>query len=566
MLLALTTAACLAPLLEKALETDDTLFVRTAQHIQKQPLDYYGFDVHWSLRPTPMHLETKNPPLACYYLAAAGTLFGWSERALHAAMLVPAVLAVWGAYALARQCQAPPLWSALATLATPVFIVSAAMLMCDVWMLAFWLCALAAWLRGVETDGQRWLAVAAVATGLAIWTKYFAVALLPLMLVYTLRRRGLRWAGYPWLAVPIVMLLAYEWINHRLYGASLLAEAARFALEVGPQIGAHAPDALDAPHGTPIIERVWVGLVFAGGCCLPLALYHIWQWRRTAWIAAAVGTALAAVFLRGVEQVAGYWMWPNGQLDLSMYLHQTIFGTFGAALAAQAVWSLWRRRDAVTLLLSLWIVGTLVFAAVVNWTCNGRSILPLVPAAAILALRELRFSMAAPRRVRPAAAAMVGVGVAFSLLVANGGASLANADREMVRALLLDYPPSAERTVWFQGHCGWQYYLEEGGAKPIDYRSTVIPPTDVILVPEVNTFVVRDVEAMTKRVEIRTAPQSPWAATMSYARGAGFHTSVFGPLPYRLGPTPPVRYQVRRTRKTLTISDPNVSAREGSAE
>ena len=39
------------------------------------------------------------------------------------------------------------------------------------------------------------------------------------------------------------------------------------------------------------------------------------------------------------------------------------------------------RRDA--LLLALWILGTCVFAALLNWTTNGRSILPLVPAAAI---------------------------------------------------------------------------------------------------------------------------------------------------------------------------------------
>lgn len=562
--LALATVLCLAPLVDKALETDDTLFVRAAQHIQNRPLDYYGFDVHWSLSPTPMHVETKNPPLACYYLAAAGTLFGWSERALHLAMLVPAVLAVWGAYAVARQCEAPPVWSAFATLGTPVFLVSASMLMCDVWMLAFWLCAAAAWLRGVDTDEARWLAVAAAAAGLALWTKYFAVALPPLLLVYAVRRRGLLWAGHLWLAVPVAMLAAYEWVNQRLYGASLLAEAARFALEVGPQVGVRASNVAKEPQTMPILERVWIGLMFAGGCCLPLAFYYLWQWRRAAWIVAAVGMALAALVLSNVEQVAGYWMWPNGRLDLSMYLHQIAFGAFGAALAVQAIWTVWRRRDAVTLLLSVWIVGTLVFAAVVNWTCNGRSVLPLVPAAAILALRELGLSeMSLRRRI---AIAPVGAGVALSLLVALGGASLPNTDRVMVQALLGDYPPSAERAVWFLGHCGWQYYLEQGGARPIDFRRQDIPPTDVILIPEVNTFVVRDVEAMTRRVEIHNVPQSPWAATMSYARGAGFHTSVFGPLPYRLGPTAPLRYQVRRTRKTLTISSPKLLAAEPAPE
>jgi hypothetical protein len=39
----------------------------------------------------PMWDITKNPPLACHYLAAAAAVVGWSEAALHAAFLLPAV-------------------------------------------------------------------------------------------------------------------------------------------------------------------------------------------------------------------------------------------------------------------------------------------------------------------------------------------------------------------------------------------------------------------------------------------------------------------------------------------
>ena len=49
----------------------------------------------------------------------------------------------------------------------------------------------------------------------------------------------------------------------------------------------------------------------------------------------------------------------------------------------------WRRRDAVTMILVLWIVGVLFFAMVLNWTVNARSFLPLVPAVAILLVRRL---------------------------------------------------------------------------------------------------------------------------------------------------------------------------------
>lgn len=555
--LALATVACLAPLLNKALDTDDTLFVWSAQQIQKRPLDFYGFEVNWGLTVVPMHRETKNPPWACYYLAAAGSLMGWSEAALHSAMWVPALLAIWGTYALARKCGAPPLWSALATLATPVFLVSAGMLMCDVWMLAFWLLALSAWMHGLERRRWRWLALAGVCMGLAMWSKYFAVALVPLAAVYTWSTRGLRTIAYLWLLVPAIMLLAYEYACFQLYGAGMLAQAIDFAREVGPWAGTTSVKPLDNTGGTPLAERVWVGLVFAGGCCLPLATYHAVRWRTIGWASATFAATLVGLTLYGVEQVAHYWMWPNGRLDLSMHLHQTLFGIVGAVLAIHAGSTLWRRRDAVTLLLAIWLVGTLVFAAVVNWTCNGRSILPLVPAAAILILRDLHIPAAATWQRRAMFAAPLAAGLVLSMVVAYGGAATANADREMARQLLRDYPPASDRPVWFQGHWGWQYYLEAGGARPIDFKRAVLQKGEVILTPEVNSNVATALEPATRRVEVRMADQSRWATTMSFARGASFHASVFGPLPYRLGPAPPLKYQVRSPRRLLTISDQN---------
>lgn len=552
--LAVVTVACLAPFLNKAAHIDDPLFIWAAQQIQRLPWDYYGFNVNWGLTATPMHVETKNPPLVCYYLAAVGALFGFGEMALHVAMLFPAVLAAWGTHALARQCGAPPLWTALATLATPVYLVSASTLMCDVWMLVFWLAAVAAWMRGLETESHRWLAAAATAAGLAIWSKYFAVTLLPLLAVYTARRRGLRTATIAWLLIPLAMFLGYEWISYRLYGTGMFAQAITYALDFRAWSGSLEARVAGQSDDTHFIERAWVGLVFAGGCCLPLAAWHVGHWRRRAWLAIALAlfVTMATIVLWGIDEVARYPMRTGGRVDLTMLLHQVIFGACGAALAAQAAWSMWRRRDAVTLLLGLWLWGTLLFAGVVNWTCNGRSILPLVPAAAILALRD------APRLFAAGSGgwirgALVAVGLALSLLVVHGEAAFANADREMARALLEDYPPSKAQTVWFQGHWGWQYYLQAGGARPIDFKHTVLPPNDVILMPQNNTNVLELGDAVTQVIKERNAPQSRFVASMSEARGAAFHASKLGPLPYRLGPAPPHGFQVLRTRKQWTI-------------
>src|SRR5438270_8002179 len=95
--------ACLLPFATRAYHIDDTLFVWTAQHIREHPLDFYGFTVDWYRSWEPMSRVTQNPPAGCYYLALAGTLFGWAELGLHVAMVLPTWGMLWGTYRLAER-------------------------------------------------------------------------------------------------------------------------------------------------------------------------------------------------------------------------------------------------------------------------------------------------------------------------------------------------------------------------------------------------------------------------------------------------------------------------------
>src|SRR5207302_11152638 len=128
--------------------------------------------------------------LGSYYAAIATILVGESEAALHAAFLLPAVAVVLGTYFLSRELNSPrPMLAALVALFTPVFLLCASTVMYDVIMLALWVWAVWAWAAGMrrERAGLLWLA-AGLAT-LAALTKYFGVALLPLLLAYGLARR-----------------------------------------------------------------------------------------------------------------------------------------------------------------------------------------------------------------------------------------------------------------------------------------------------------------------------------------------------------------------------------------
>ena len=147
--------ACLAPFAGKAFHIDDPLFVWTAQHIREQPRDFYGFSVNWYFFSMPMSEVTKNPPLACYYLALAGAVFGWSEISLHIALLLPAIGMLWGTYRLAEFFGSRPLVAALVTLLTPAFLVSSSTVMCDTILGCFWVWALVFWERASRQDREE---------------------------------------------------------------------------------------------------------------------------------------------------------------------------------------------------------------------------------------------------------------------------------------------------------------------------------------------------------------------------------------------------------------------------
>ncbi len=166
-LLAAAVFACLLPFSGKAFHVDDTLFIYVARQITKHPLDPFGFKVNWFLDAVPMAYETKNPPLASYYIAAAASVVGWSERALHLVFLLPALAAVLGTHRLAQRFTRSPLVAAAATLLAPAFLVSASSVMCDTMMLALWLWAIIFWIEGLgsealEPQKPRYLAISAL--------------------------------------------------------------------------------------------------------------------------------------------------------------------------------------------------------------------------------------------------------------------------------------------------------------------------------------------------------------------------------------------------------------------
>jgi len=532
--LTLATILCLAPFANKAVHIDDYLFLRSAKQILAHPADPFGTTVNWYDFEMPLPDVTQNPPGVCYYLAAAGGLLGWSEPALHLSLLIPAIAAVLGTYTLAsRLCKQPAL-AALIALGSPVFWLSATTLMSDVPMLALWLWATEFWLRGLERRSHGRLALAAALVALAALTKYFGAALIPLLLVYTVvRERRPSWKLL-WLALPIVALTAYDlWTAHR-YGHGMLSGAGLYAR-------------MHQVSG-PLWQRGLIALSFAGGCLLPLLFvaHRLWSWRALAGALVAAAALVAALPL--AAQLTTLDLHGAGGTRWDAIVQVALFATLGLAPLALACSDIWTRRSADSLLLALWVLGTLVFTGVLNWSINGRSLLPLAPAVAILIVRRLAdrgFTNISTRswlRLWPLAPAVV-----LSAAIVHADAAFAANSRTAVR-VLQEQLGGHGASLWFQGHWGFQYYMEETGARPLDKRRPGLSPDDYLISPTANTNISAIPLSLFAPAGDVTIEPSGWISTMQIDLGAGFYSDGYGPLPFYFGPGLPQVFVVSRLR------------------
>jgi hypothetical protein len=192
------------------------------------------------------------------------------------------------------------------------------------------------------------------------------------------------------------------------------------------------------------------------------------------------------------------------------------------------------RRDSRAWLLALWIGGTFAFTAFGNWTVNGRSLLPLLPAVGILLARRWEFiGQKHPRALQIGLVASA----LLALLVAQSDFQLAITVRRSAQEVCAKYG-HGPATVWFEGHWGFQYYMEQLGARAVDFKNFTPPPGDILVMPLHNTYISEPPPEIVARRDVLSIPNSSWLTTWNAAVGAGFYSSVAGPLPFAFGNIP----------------------------
>ena len=522
--LALLVVVALGPFLAKPFNIDDPLFIRLAQQVRAHPGDPFGFSVNWYGDVRPMWAVTENPPLAGYYLALFGGIFGWNEISLHLGGLLAALAVLLGTYRLATHLCRNPLLAAGAVLCMPVFLVSANTVMCDPLMLAFWVWAIVFWIEGLEENQFAKVVAAGLLAALALMTKYYGIALLPLLAAHGLmhQRKLGRWAIG--LLIPLAALGLYQWLTLALYGHPLVSAAAGFATSVQKELGFSK------------LTGAMVALAFTGGgaACAVFLAPALWRVRALIALTGSAAMFMGVLCAAGLLQKYTGLATPTARFAVSAQF--VFWATGGVLVLALAVTDLWQnRRDARAWLLAFWVAGTFVFAGLMNWTVNGRSLLPLLPAVGILLARRWE-TLGQPRPL--AVRAGVALSALLALLVAQSDFQLAVAVRRSAAEAFPKFRDDRS-TIWFEGHWGFQYYMEKFGAQAVDFKRSRQRPGDLLLLPAHNTDVAAPAPEIVQQRDVVTVPVGGILSTWRDSVGAGFYTSVVGPLPFGFGPVPP---------------------------
>lgn len=516
--IALIAVAAVLPFLGKPFNMDDPLFIWAARQIHAHPGNPYGFDVEWAWSAVPLWKVTENPPLTSYYIALASAILGWSEIALHSAFLLPVVAAILGTFRLARHFCNSPFLAALLALFTPAFLVSSTTVMSDVPMLAFWVWTLVFWVEGTAQNSMGKLIAAACLAALAEVTKYYAICLIPLLAVYSIvsRRRLATWGQF--LAIPLAAFFAYQCAMHGSYGVYPLFRATDYSF---------------AKENTTFVpgRSSLIGLAFTGGCLAPAFFWAPMLWRKRCAVFPGIGILIGAVLLSQPALLKTYnSLLPQGRAAIEIQV--ALWAATGISILALTVGEIKASRDPKSILLILWTFGTFIFAVFVNWTINARSILPMAPALGILIARRLERN---PSSISSCQTALcTAASAALALYVTEADCLTAMAVRQNVRSIYAAYGQHIKQ-LHFQGHWGFQFYMDQLGAQPLDFKSDILKPGDLIAVPSNNTNVLPPAPGKGVLVEVYSEPGPPFLATVSEPLGAAFYASVLGPLPFAFG-------------------------------
>lgn len=515
----LLVLAALTPLfffLERPVTVDDTLYLRAAEQILRDPWHPFDSTIGWFTTPTALWVASKNPPGLAYWLAGVHALGGSNERWLHVSLLPFAIAAVLAGGRLARRFAGGSGWVTAVWVASPAFLVSASTLMADVPALAFSLWGVALWVEGVDADRGGARRLGALVAGVALFVKYTSILVLPILALYVLlvvpaRRRALLdlWPSLLTSAAWAALDIATHGRSH-LIGSLWVVDASRRLSFSGWFL----------EHGIALLTFVAASGIFPALFLVPALRVSAGRWLVV--LAAVLGIG-ASLVSQSIWSAVSPWAAAGAGVLVAV----------GAAALLTASREVLRgERDQV--FLAAWIGLHAIFIWFWSWTVAVRFVLPLMPPLALLLARAL-----GPHRRWLLAATTAGA-IAVSSVVLQADAFPGQFHREVISAVAREAQAGGRR-VYFVGAWGFQYYAERAGMRWLDPLDRTVRAGDLILQPHyvANSIMPPVFKPRIEKAAYIDAPVPPLRVhTMHPLVGAGFYASSWGPLPFVIANQP----------------------------
>ncbi len=452
----------------KPYHIDDSAHLQFAQALITHPLHPMTTVLNLGGTPEPIW-HFNQPPLYFYMLGVWGSLFGYSEPAMHMMGALFSLAAIVLFFRIARVlvpwCA---LWVTGIMTLGPAFVVEQN-LMVDVPLLAVWLLFFDVLIVGTDRDEstqQRRFLVAAGAASAALLIKYSSLVLPPILIAVLLveKRWRLLWIG----AIPFAVLGAWSLSNFLEYRHIHILQRPAHAFRDRPSL--------------PLLRFVGIVVTLGGLTAFPLIVMIrgipslCRQARLTYLVLATAGIILVLLAARGTA---------DGPIAL---LLRILFLFNGALFIATVAVAFVRRlmepeptlvtnpANVRSMILLLWVGGHLAFYSLFAPFMAARHVLLVLPALLVVGARLL------PRPL-PRIDAAFGLATTLALTAMIGWADwrFAAFFRDEASTIAADLP--ARSRVWFYGGWGWQWYALQAGFRIVDIEDSQMKPGDYLVAP-----------------------------------------------------------------------------------
>ncbi len=519
------------PFINKAVHIDDTVFLYMAKQILKDPLRPYSFNLDWSVY-SGMAIFVADPPLVPYYISIIMKIFGQNEMIIHLSFVVFPLAAALSMYYISKKFTKNPLFATLFLVTGVVFVVMSHDLMLDIPFLALFLLSVALFIYGVDSGRKGMLLAGAVFCGFAYLAKYTGIAVFPVLGMYTILRKKPKYAFY--LSIPAMMALSWNFYTYKVYGVFHNVQI------LGWLLGSQGSFSFQAP-----IIRLATNMTYIGGAMVfPLMLLHPFIKEKINRIASLVigAFALAASIILykisanfsyryNAPQLALFWLFFSLGIFVFYLIARRIFGVLAKAIKEKRFNEMLNEEYSSSIFLFSWL--SIVF--LLNTFFAGgaaRYATILVPPIAIFYFNIVEnYKFFSKKTFKKFVMAGIALSAVLSAVVAYADYEYAGAYRNFSQSA---WKYENGNKIWFAGHHGFQYYMENEGY-------TILKPSDNS--PKKGDIIIRAKIPSPRAISPLLAKRLALMDTVSYEGSiplrihnpkarAGFYTFGSGFLPY----------------------------------